>query len=172
MSTQPRSIAVSVQRLMAWACGVLCLLIMAPPILASNGFNVAAAGIYLCFSCICHQLPGRVFTLLGFPLAVCHRCCGIYLGFFLGSFIRNPWMHRSPAARRKWILAALAPLAFDALAPYCGLWTNTCGTRFLTGLVFGIIASSLLMQGLAEFIIEAPWRRLLFGESRLRGGLS
>ena len=152
--------------------GFFCVLILVPPILASRNFHIAAAGIYLCFSRICHQAPGRVFTLSGYLLAVCHRCSGIYLGFFLGSFLRNPWMHRSLGSRRNWILAAAALLALDALAPSCGLWTNTPGTRFCTGLLFGIVASSLLVQGIAEFLTEAPWRQFAHGISHQRGGLS
>jgi uncharacterized membrane protein len=162
----------SVRNLVAGAWGALCVLILAPPFLASHRADVAAAGIYFFFSCICHQSPERVFTIFDFPLAVCHRCCGIYLGFFLGALFRNSRLHRSAGARRKWILAAVCPLAFDALAPYCGLWTNTSWTRFATGLAFGIVASSLLVQGIAEFMAEAPWRRFAPGESPLRGGLS
>ena len=162
----------TVRSLVAGAWGVLCAFIFAPPFLASHHAEAAAAGIYFCFSCICHQSPDRVFTIFDFPLAVCHRCCGIYLGFFLGAFFRNNWLHRSPAVRRIWILAAACPLAFDALAPFCGLWTNTSWTRFGTGLVFGIAASSLLVQGIAEFVAEAPWRWLVPRESRMQGGFS
>jgi uncharacterized membrane protein len=125
-----------------------------------------AAGIYFFFSCICHQMPERVFTIFDFPLAVCHRCCGIYLGFFLGAIFKNNRLHRSPGSRRKWILAAVCPLALDALAPHCGLWTNTAWTRLATGLMFGMVTSSLLVQGIAEFRTEAPWRRITACESR------
>ncbi len=158
--------------LMAGIWGVLCALIVAPPFLASHHAETVAAAIYFLFSCICHQSPERVYTIFDFPLAVCHRCCGIYLGFFLGACFRNRWLHRSPAVRRAWILAAVFLLMLDALAPFCGLWTNTSRTRWATGLLFGITASSLLVRGMAEFLAEAPWRRFTANESRLRGGLS
>lgn len=172
MNQATSSNGVSIRLLVAGAWGVLCALILAPPILASHNFDGAAAGIYFCFSCICHQAPERVFRILDFPLAVCHRCSGIYLGFFLGALLKNNGLHRSPGTRRNWILAAACPLVFDALAPYWGLWTNTSWTRFATGLAFGILASSLLVQGIAEFISEAPWRRFAPGAPRLQGGLS
>ena len=150
--------------------GILCVMIFAAPVLSMNGFPIAATAIYVFFSRICHQSPMRVFTIRGYPLAVCHRCSGIYLGFFLGSFIRIPRMYRSPRTRRYWVLAAIVPVVSDTLAPFCGIWTNTCGSRFLTGLFFGIVTSSLLAQGIEEFFAEIPWRRFLPGGSNLRGG--
>jgi len=157
---------------MAGVWGILSAMTLAPPILAALGYSLAAGGIYFFFSCLCQQSPDRTFTIFDFPLAVCHRCCGIYWGFFLGSFLGNSWIHRSPGARRNWTIAAVSVLAFDALAPYFGLWTNTWHTRFLTGMTFGIVASSLLLQGIREFIAETPWRRLAPRESRLQGGIS
>ncbi|MBN1568152.1 MAG: DUF2085 domain-containing protein [Acidobacteria bacterium] len=162
----------SVLNLVIAVWGALCALVLAAPFLAAHHAETAAAGIYLGFSFICHQSPERVFTIFDFPMAVCHRCCGIYLGFFLGALFRNKWLHRSPAIRRNWILAAVCVPAFDALAPFSGLWTNTTWTRFGTGLLFGIAASSLLMQGMAELLAEAPWRRFAPRGPRLQGGLS
>jgi uncharacterized membrane protein len=152
----------------ACAWGVLCALILAPPVLASSGCPAAAALFYFFFSPVCHQMPERSFALLGLPLAVCHRCCGIYLGLFLGSLLKNPWMHRSPAARRGWVLAAMVPLVLDALLPYSGLWVNTSISRFATGLLFGILIASLLVRGIEEFLNEAPWQRFALGDSSLR----
>jgi hypothetical protein len=58
-------------------------------------------------------------------------------------------------------LAASIPLLLDALLPCAGLWTNTYLCRFFTGLLFGSLISSLLVRGVAEFLNEALWRRLL-----------
>jgi len=105
---------------------------------------------------------------MGMPLAVCHRCCGIYLGLFLGSLMKNRWMHHSPVTRRGWVLAATIPLALDALLPYTGLWANTILSRFITGLWFGIPTASLLVRGIEEFLNEAPWQRFALGGSPFR----
>ena len=113
-------------------------------------------------------MPERSFALLGVSLAVCHRCCGIYLGLFLGSLMKDPWMHRSPLTRRRWVLAATVPLALDALLPYAGLWANTDLSRFITGLWFGIPTASLLVRGFEEFLNEAPWQRFALGDSSFR----
>lgn len=172
MNQPEGSHSASASAILAVAWGLLSVLVWLPPALATFGFNFSASSIYFCFSLICHQAPERVFMVFGYPLAVCHRCCGIYWGFFLGSFLRNPRMHQSPRTRRNWVLAAALPMAFDALAPFAGFWTNTWWTRLLTGLLFGIVISSLLRQGIAEFIAETPWRRLAARESRLQGGIS
>ncbi len=157
---------------LAGAWGVVCALILAAPILASHSCRAAASVIYLYFSFICHQIPERSFALSGYTLAVCHRCTGIYLGLFLGSLVENHFIHRSPRGRRFWVLAASAPLFLDVLLPYTGLWTSTCLSRFFSGLLIGNVISSLLVRGAAEFLSEAPWRRLAVGDSHLKGGFS
>jgi len=152
--------------LMTVIWGLLSLMIVAPPLLAAHGYNFAATVLYVFFSAICHQSPDRVFTLFDWPFAVCHRCTGIYLGFFLGALPRISRKFPYPDMQRTWILAALVPLAFDVFAPYCEIWKNTIWSRFLTGLAFGIGTSVLLLQGLAEFVAEAPWRIFTPGGSR------
>jgi uncharacterized membrane protein len=165
MNRNIKSNFVSARSVAAGVWGALCALILAPPLLASNGCPAAAAIIYFFFSPVCHQMPDRSFALPGISLAVCHRCCGIYLGLFLGSLMKNPRMHRSPVTRRAWVLAATIPLALDALLPYIGLWANTGLSRFLTGLWFGIPTASLLVRGVEEFLNEAPWQRFALGDS-------
>jgi len=167
MNRDTTSNFVLARALTAGAWGTLCAFILAPPVLAAAGWDAAATVVYFFFSPVCHQAPERSFELLGIPLAVCHRCSGIYLGLFLGSMLRNPWIHRSPAARRRWILAAAVPLVLDALLPCCGLWVNTAASRFATGLCFGIPVASLVVRGIAEFLTEAPWRRFSLGSPRL-----
>jgi uncharacterized membrane protein len=159
---------VSGRSVVAGFWGALCALILAPPVLAWNGCPAAAAIIYFFFSPVCHQMPERSFALMGISLAVCHRCCGIYLGLFLGALTKNPWMHRSPATRRCWVLAATVPLALDALLPFAGLWANTGLSRFIAGLWFGVPTASLLVHGIGELLHEAPWQRFAIGDSSFR----
>jgi uncharacterized membrane protein len=168
MNRNTRSNLVSARSVAAGVWGALCALMLAPPVLASSGCPAAAAMIYFFFSPVCHQMPERSFALLGMPLAVCHRCCGIYLGLFLGALMKNQWMHRSPATRRGWVLAAMVPLALDALLPFAGLWANTVLSRFIAGLWFGLPTASLLVRGIEEFLNEAPWQRFSLGDSSFR----
>src|SRR5262245_59186301 len=62
-------------------------LIFAAPLLAAKGRVFSAMAIYRSLSGICHQLPARSFHLHGFPLAVCSRCTGVYVGFALGLMV-------------------------------------------------------------------------------------
>ncbi len=86
--------------------------------------------LYFFFHQICHQLPERSFSLAGHPLAVCHRCLGIYLGFAAGLLLvgcrLRIWraLHRQP----RLLILFWIPLAVDAL-----LLPNTWWSRFLTG---------------------------------------
>jgi len=170
MEALARCNRISAHGVSAAAWGLLCSLIVAAPLLSNGSSHTAGAVLYLLFSPICHQMPERSFFVAAFPLAVCQRCTGIYLGLFLGSLPRNPLLRRIKCRPGRWTLAASCPLAADALATAAGLWTGSSATRLLTGLLFGIIASSLLILGLDEFIREsaAP----VPTKSRVKGDLS
>jgi uncharacterized membrane protein len=169
MRSSIRSNSVSARTIMAGVWGTLCVLIIAAPFLLSHSCRRAAAFLYLFFSCMCHQIPGRSFIFSGHPLAVCHRCSGIYLGLFLGSLVENRFVFHSPRARRWCVIAASAPLLFDILAPHLGLWISTDLSRFFTGLLFGGLAASLLVCGVTELLNEvpAPGRRALQSAIRI-----
>jgi uncharacterized membrane protein len=151
--------------LVAAGWSLLCILIIGAPILASRAHYTPASFIYLLFSNVCHQMPDRSFIFAGFPFAVCHRCSGIYLGLMLGTLFKNPLLKHSPGIRRAWVLASIVPLLIDVLLPLAGLWTGSTTGRFLTGLLFGIMLSGLLFQGIVELLAN-PQQRL-----HLRGGV-
>ncbi len=141
-----------------------CLLALGAPMLAANRQYAAASVTYSLFSRICHQMPERSFALAGFPLAVCHRCFGIYLGLAFGSLItRLPGILKR---RRAWILAATIPMLADAALPLIGVGNNTPSSRFATGLIFGLMLATIFMQGLRELISGVCRRQpLCKGES-------
>ena len=138
---------------LAGVSGVICALIVAAPVMTHCG-SPAAVIVYLFFSPICHQNPERSFAVLSHPLAVCHRCSGIYLGLFLGSLIENNFMHRSPRIRRIWVLSAMTPLLLDLMMPLTGIWAGTYLIRFVTGLIFGMTAAWLVARGAEELLNE------------------
>jgi uncharacterized membrane protein len=152
-----------------WLAACLCAL--AAPILASQACFATASVLYFLFSRICHQIPERSFHLLGYSIAVCHRCFGIYVGMFLGCIADIPMMHRSPRHRRLWVLGAMAPLALDALAPIAGLWANSAFSRFSTGMLFGTLISSLVVRGFAEFARAGPRRRPMVPFPQFKGDI-
>ena len=131
--------------------GAIIAAALAAPLL-SVLFPTAAFFTYLPFSFVCHQMPERSFELLHHPLAVCHRCSGIYIGLLLGTPPATFFFRISPRARRTCIITAAALLATDALLPYTGLWSGFWICRFLTGLAFGLTAAPLAAMGLDETI--------------------
>jgi uncharacterized membrane protein len=138
---------------LGWALalvGTLVLLVGAalPPFVGPGAEHAVRVG----FQHLCHQLPGRSFEVGGVPLAVCHRCAGIYLGLVAGALLL-PGV-RSTAARwvehDRWVLlAAVLPATLDWGGDVLGLWTNTVGSRVGTGLWLGIIVGVVFARSLA-----------------------
>jgi uncharacterized membrane protein len=152
--------------------GMTCMLILAAPLLELHGRPTAAAFIYLFFSFICHQIPERSFLISGYAFAVCHRCSGIYLGMFLGTFLGNRTIRNCIKARRVLLPCAIVPISLDALASFAGFWTGFALIRFSTGLLFGALISPLFVCAFTEFLNEAPWRKFIMQIPQFKGDLS
>ena len=56
------------------------------------------------------------------------------------------------------MMIAVAPMALDICLSFTGLWTGAGIVRFITGLAFGILISSLLVRSVTELLRDAPWR--------------
>lgn len=132
-------------------------LIVAAPWLQSR--NVGAASlIYYFFSHICHQIPDRSFSWNGSPLAVCHRCWGLFLGFWMGLLV-IPWvpaLGRRLLERPRLLLAFLVPLGLDVLT------ANTWASRLTTGLLAGFPAALFMWIAVEQLGTNNHWtgRRL------------
>ncbi len=114
--------------------------VWAAPVAASRGW-AAAPLLYAFFDPVCHQIAERSFHLGPEPLAVCHRCTGLYVGFALGLLAApffgsaRRWLLEEP----KRILLFFLPLALD------WIWIgNTASTRFSTGLLAAMPIAVLL----------------------------
>jgi uncharacterized membrane protein len=149
---------VSARIILSSIWGILCMMIITAPFLMTFVFPSAAATLYFSFSFFCHQIPDRSFMISHYPFAVCHRCFGIYLGFFLGALFENRWIYSSVKLRRAVVFAALLPMGIDFSLEFGGLWSGTPGLRFVTGLVFGCLISPLLVRGFIEMLQDIPWR--------------
>lgn len=133
-----------------WALLLGCVgwltLVASPPLLAWAGTGLEALPRWLLHP-VCHQIPERSFHWLGAPLAACHRCAGLYVGFALGVAL---WPHlRGMAARLsanpRWIAAFFAPLLVDVLVG------NTPMSRFTTGLVAAFPVALLPLLAIGEW---------------------
>lgn len=125
--------------------------IVLAPYLRSRGIPPARF-IYFCFSPVCHQIPGRSFSVFGYPMAVCARCLGIYFGFLAGMglypLLRGFSKVRLPKA--KIFLAVSLPIVADTAGNLLGLWATTNILRLATGILWGTILPFYFVTGLAE----------------------
>jgi uncharacterized membrane protein len=143
--------------------------IIAAPLLAAASHHKSASLCYLAFSSICHQDAERSFAILGFPWAVCQRCAGIYFGLFLSLFVSPQYyrkLNASPVVRKYWVLIAATPIVTDGTLSLLGIWRGLPVTRFATGFLFGVMLTTLLVPGIAEFIDTYPRRK----EAAIAGG--
>jgi uncharacterized membrane protein len=128
------------------------------PYLRSQGHGLAPF-VYACFSPLCHQVPSRSFYIFGFPLAVCARCLGIYLGFFAGTML-YPLRRGFSALRLPKTPAFLAvsfPIVFDTAANILHIWKTPNVLRLATGILWGLILPFYFITGVAE--ISLHWTR-------------
>lgn len=123
-----------VQALLVVAALTWCLAIFAAPI-----FRLGS--IYVFFSIICHQLPGRSWQIHGEQLGLCIRCTSISLGFLMGLLVlREPnirWLKLAIAISvGQWVLA-IALVDSEIL-------------RVLSGVLLGAIAAPVVRTGVEE----------------------
>ena len=135
------------------------LAVFVAPLLAQRQSSLAPL-VYAFFDAVCHQDPARSFHLDGGPLAVCHRCTGLYLGFFLGlaTLPRWPrgrsWLLERP---RRVIVFAL-PMLIDV-----AVLANTPASRFSTGLIAAAPVAVLLWAA-AEQLLHLSTPQTMEGE--------
>ena len=107
----------------------LSLVLLTP--YAVQHLSIVASASYFFFHQVCHQLPERSFWWNGYPISVCHRCLGLYMGFWLGLIIwpQLKALSHSLTMRPRLMLIFFVPLLVDVVAG------NNSWSRFATGLV-------------------------------------
>jgi uncharacterized membrane protein len=146
--------------LLAGVVAWLSLIYAAPLLMAEHRYRPAFY-LYAGFSTVCHQMPERSFHALGYPLAVCARCAGVYAGFLLG-LIAYPLVRRldeETMPARRWLMLAAAPALVDLAGDAAGLFANTCFSRAATGLVAGAGAAFYILPGLVAIKFAIQSRR-------------
>ena len=127
-------------------CGFVVFMVLLPPYLDFSWRFVLMES----FSAICHQLPQRSFHIHDVSLAVCHRCFGIYVGLLIGVLVLTAFPGSILNKRILLIatLIAFGVMSIDWVLPLAGLGNNSIGSRFATGLLFGILGGGLLGQAI------------------------
>jgi uncharacterized membrane protein len=108
--------------------------------------------IYAVFSSTCHQIPSRCLTFYGNPLAVCSRCLGIYLGFFLGTILFPIFRGFSSEflPKVKILILMSLPIVIDFAANMVSLWASDHWIRLSTGLIWGAILPFYFIPGITD----------------------
>lgn len=119
--------------------------------------------VHQAFAPMCHQLPGRSFVIGGVPLAVGHRCFGIYTGLLAGTLLWPVLSVRVQqwTGRRTGLLVLLAggPAALDWGLDIVGWWTNGPFTRTATGALLGIALGLVFARAVGQALaptVPAP----------------
>ncbi len=135
---------------------IWCSLFMSVPFLAEGNFfcRKLTGFIFLFFSPICHQDPGRSFHLMGHPLAVCSRCSGIYIGFLLGvavyPFLRR--FNRKPPPPRWVLVVGILLTVFEFLLSRCGIINSDLFFRSLAGLILGSVTAFYVIPAIFQLV--------------------
>lgn len=119
---------------------IFILSIFLAPILASNKYYEYADILYNFLSQTCHQQPTRSFWLLGYSLAACARCTGIYLLTTIVLIFNK--INLKPLI----IFILLAIGLIEILLEKTGLIEGTNFIRFLSGSFLGIFIGFCIIQ--------------------------
>lgn len=117
---------------------------------------------YAVYSPVCHQVADRSFLCFGQPLAVCARCTGIYLGFWLGLGFypfRRGWRRISLPSGRVFLIFS-TPIVLDTAANFLGFWQTAPALRLATGVFWGTILPFYSIPGIADLFISRQKNRL------------
>ena len=89
----------------------------------------------------CHQNPCRSFWIFGYPIALCCRCLGFYLGVVVSSLIIviKGW----ELSYKKFIVLFFIAFA-DILLNYKFNFDTGNYTRFLIGIIMGFLFTALI----------------------------
>lgn len=133
---------------------VWLFLIVSAPIFEATGTKSISQPAYRFFSYICHQINSRSFHYHEFPFAVCARCFGVYLGFFLGLIVypifRN--IENTEPFPRFWLFLAMIPPGIDFSLGFFGIWENTHVSRLITGAILGFACAIFIVPALADIV--------------------
>ncbi len=143
--------------------------IFSAPYFLYKGHENIASFHYLIFSPICHQLESRSFLLLGYPLAVCARCTGIYAGFLAGLlYLSLSWNRRSrQIPNRKYFFIFLMPVVLDFALNISGILASPHIFRAFTGFLLGVVLSFFIMPGIFEMASQQSLKTDLSQEDKI-----
>ncbi|MDQ5835666.1 MAG: DUF2085 domain-containing protein [Acidobacteriota bacterium] len=127
-------------------------MIVGAPLARARGSLLLSQVFYEFFRPACHQMPERSFYVAGYPLAVCARCTGLYVGALAGvalyPLLRR--LTRTDTPPRVWLILAAVPTTVDFALGFFRVWENTHWSRFSTALLLGAVSAFYIVPGLVD----------------------
>ena len=114
------------------------------PILAHYGYYYISAKVHFTYMGVCHQNPTLCFWVLGYPMSLCCRCFGTYIGCFSGCVL---------AYKKKlnnYGLLLLIPALLDIYINNFFKFNTGKQIRFISGICLGIALISILQYSFKE----------------------
>jgi uncharacterized membrane protein len=127
-------------------------MIVGAPLARARGSLLLSQALYEFFRPACHQMPERSFYVAGYPLAVCARCTGLYVGALAG-VVFYPLARRvarTDTPPRVWLILAAVPTTVDFALGFFHVWENTHWSRFTTALLLGAVSAFYIVPGLID----------------------
>jgi uncharacterized membrane protein len=100
------------------------------------------------FAFQCHRDPTRSALLGTFPLAVCARCFGIYLGLGAGALILKPKLTAWPL--RIWVASAALLMLLDVATERLGWRPAWDALRALTGVLLAYPVGAAIVSAVRD----------------------
>lgn len=111
------------------------------PIIASSGEGHLADKLYFIFAHTCHQQPDRTFWLANYPVALCSRCLGLYLGFVIYMLIN---IFTGKILKLKHVVYIFIIGLTEGLLEIFTSFQGSNIIRFFSGIAIGVFIVSIL----------------------------
>ncbi|MCS6267207.1 MAG: DUF2085 domain-containing protein [Vampirovibrio sp.] len=128
---------------------ILLLLALLPPLLAKIHHYELFDAVMALFVGNCHQQALRSFWVLGYPLAVCCRCLGIYAGVALGCYHT---VFKPSTFKKEWLVLLVIGIMEKVLEFFITLPLNLAWigntSRFIAGFWIAFVSYLLFVNGI------------------------
>ena len=123
------------------------------PLMAKCGYYDFSSELYFIYFHSCHQQPDRSFWFVGYPVALCCRCYGFYLGVIIFSILAL--FNKLKINLKVFSILAMISLIDIYINYGLGMRLNTGNyTRFFVGIVMGLLFTTLIC-----YILKLEWRK-------------
>ncbi|MBN2029102.1 DUF2085 domain-containing protein [bacterium] len=133
-----------------------CFLFISVPFFRAGGSFLRKTAVFIMyfFAPVCHQIAERSFHIMNYPLAVCARCSGIYLGFLFGA-VSYPFIRKLDSALLppRWILGiSVIPMIFETSLSRLGLIPTNRFLMGFSGLVPGAVIAFFVIPAVFQLV--------------------